>query len=221
MRSDLPRSAPSRPRVSAGVQLGVSLVSGIAVAVSLGSFTAWGLVPVFAWDLSCLVYLTWVWLSVWRLDAEGTARLAVPVDPTRAVADALIVLAAVASLVAVGFVLGRAATSSGMTQVALAGLGVASVALSWGVVHTVYTLRYARLYYTGPDGGVDFNDDQPPRYSDFAYLAFTLGMTFQVSDTDLQSNEFRRTALTQSLLSFLFATGIVATTVNLVSNLSH
>ena len=33
-------------------------------------------------------------------------------------------------------------------------------------------------------GGINFNEDDPPNYSDFAYLALTIGMTFQVSDTD-------------------------------------
>ena len=79
---------------------------------------------------------------------------------------------------------------------------VGSVALAWASVHTVFTTRYARIYYTGPDEGVDFNEDDPPRYSDFAYLAFTIGMTFQVSDTDLKTKEIRATALKHALLSY-------------------
>jgi uncharacterized membrane protein len=96
---------------------------------------------------------------------------------------------------------------------------VVSVALSWVVVHTVYTLRYARLYYTPPEGGVDFGGSELPRFSDFAYLAFTLGMTFQVSDTNLKTNAFRKLALGQSLLSYLFGTVIVASTVNFIVSL--
>jgi uncharacterized membrane protein len=143
----------------------------------------------------------------------------VRVDPTRPVADVLVQVAAVASLVAVGVVLGQAASRHGAEQVLLAALGVVSVALSWVVVHTVYTLRYARLYYTPPVGGVEFNGPEEPRFSDFAYLAFTLGMTFQVSDTNLQTNRFRKLALGQSLLSYLFGTVIVAATVNLIVSL--
>jgi uncharacterized membrane protein len=74
------------------------------------------------------------------------------------------------------------------------------------------------MYYE--DGGVDFNERAPPCYTDFAYLAFTIGMTFQVSDTDLQTREFRRVALCHALLSFVFGTGILATTINLVASLS-
>ena len=83
----------------------------------------------------------------------------------------------------------------------------------------MFTSRYARLYYTGPDGGIDFNQDAPPRYSDFAYLAFTIGMTFQVSDPDLQTADIRATALRQGLLFYLLGAVILATTINLVSGL--
>jgi len=75
------------------------------------------------------------------------------------------------------------------------------------------------LYYTGPDGGVSFNQSEAPRYADFAYLAFTIGMTFQVSDTDLQTLAIRATVLRHALLSYLFGAVILATTVNLVAGL--
>jgi uncharacterized membrane protein len=102
----------------------------------------------------------------------------------------------------------------------LAGLALASVAASWLLVHTLYTLRYARLYYSGPNGGVNFNQEAPPRYTDFAYLAFTLGMTYQVSDTDLQTHAVRATALRHGLLSYLYGSVILATMINLVAGLS-
>ena len=92
---------------------------------------------------------------------------------------------------------------------------------SWAVIHTVFALRYARIYYTGPDGGANFHQEEPPCYSDFAYLAFTIGMTYQVSDTELNTKGFRRNVLRHSLLSYLFGTVIVALTINLVAGLSR
>ena len=86
-------------------------------------------------------------------------------------------------------------------------------------MHTVYTLQYARLYYSDEPGGIDFNQAAPPRYADFAYLSLTMGMTFQVSDTDLQTSTIRATALRQALLSYLFGVVIVATTINLIASL--
>jgi uncharacterized membrane protein len=101
-----------------------------------------------------------------------------------------------------------------------AALAVFSVFESWLMVHTVYTLRYARLYYSGTPGGIDFNGDNAPDYRDFAYLAFTIGMTFQVSDTAIQSKEIRRAVLRHAWLSFPLLAVIIASTVNLVSGLA-
>ncbi len=91
--------------------------------------------------------------------------------------------------------------------------------LSWAVVHTVFTLRYAHEYYAAPSGGIDFKNDAPPDYQDFAYVAFTVGMTFQVSDTDVQKRVIRRTILRHALLSYLFGAVILAVTINVVANL--
>jgi len=88
-------------------------------------------------------------------------------------------------------------------------------------VHTVFALRYARLFYADPPGGIDFKNHgtEPPDYRDFAYVAFTIGMTFQVSDTDIQSRIVRRTVLRHALLSFFFGAVILATTVNVIASL--
>ena len=128
--------------------------------------------------------------------------------------------ACVASLAAVGLVLVRAHAVHGLTQGMLASLGLLSVAVSWLTVHTIFTLRYALLYYIEPVGGVDFNCDELPGYRDFTYLAMTIGMTFQVSDTNLQSTAIRATALRHALLSYLFGSLILAGAVNLIAGLS-
>ena len=124
-----------------------------------------------------------------------------------------------ASVFAVVYILVDAKHLSGGRQLGVALLAVASIALSWTLVHTLYALRYARMYYRR-NGGIDFNQKEEPRYSDFAYLSFTLGMTFQVSDTDIKSSYIRRAVLRHTLLSYLFGTVIVAATVNLVAGLS-
>src|SRR5580693_3356916 len=101
-----------------------------------------------------------------------------------------------------------------------AGLALVSVFVSWTLVHTVFTLKYARRYCSGTAGGIDFNGTGAPDYPDFAYLAFTIGMTFQVSDTDIQSKAIRRTALRHAWLSFPLVAVIIATSINLVSGLA-
>jgi hypothetical protein len=87
-------------------------------------------------------------------------------------------------------------------------------------VHTVFTLKYACLYYSGRAGGIDFNEAEPPQYSDFAYLSFTIGMTFQVSDTNIESKQIRRTALRHAWLSFPLGVVIISASINLVAGLA-
>ncbi|WP_089916687.1 DUF1345 domain-containing protein [Leifsonia soli] len=193
--------------------------SGVVVAVVVGLLNAWHYAAIAGWAAACIVYIAWVWLSVWRLDADTTKDHATLEDPGRRTTDLLLILASVASVVAVVFILVDAKSLKGGAQLGVALLAIVSVALSWTLVHTVYTLRYARIYYrTG--GGIDFNQEEPPRYSDFAYLAFTLGMTFQVSDTNIQNAFIRATVLRHTLLSYVFGTVIVAATVNLVAGLT-
>jgi uncharacterized membrane protein len=198
------------------VSASVGVIGGVTVAL----VGPWWLSPLSAWDCGALVFLTWMWRSLWPLDAEGTEAHARREDPSRAVADAILLAASIVSLLAVGLVLVRAGKETGLSRDLLVGMCVASVVLAWGVVHTVYTLRYARLYYRGRHRGVDFNEDAPPCYSDFLYLALTIGMTFQVSDTDLTSKEIRRTAIRHAVLSYMFGAIIIAATINLVAGLS-
>ena len=100
-----------------------------------------------------------------------------------------------------------AGQSHGGTKAYLITIGVVSVALSWTTVHTVFMLRYTRSHYQSPGGAVDFNEKDAPAYLDFAYLAFTVGMTFQVSDTNLTTKAMRRSRSRTPCMSYLFGRG--------------
>jgi len=117
----------------------------------------------------------------------------------------------------------QSGSQRGPTAVASVLLSVASVALSWALVNTVYAFKYARMYYLDePDaGGIDFKQDQDPTYSDFAYMAFTVGMSFATAETEPTSTRIRRVVLGHALLSYAFGTGVLAVAINLVTNLSQ
>lgn len=215
-----PAESPSHG-VSARRRVINAAVVGIVVGAVSGVLIPWPLTPLVAWDVAALTYVTWIWARIWKMDPAATARHAEREDPTRAAADLMVLIAAVASLIAVGYLLVRAGSGGGFIEGLQVGFGVASVVVSWSVVHTVYTLRYARLYYAGTDGGANFHQEGKPQYSDFAYVAFTVGMTFQVSDTELNNASFRATVLRHSLLSYMFGTVIVALTINLIAGLSR
>jgi uncharacterized membrane protein len=196
------------------------LVVGLVVAASMGLTGSWWYAPVGGWAAACAVYIVWVWLVVGRFDGATTRLHATREDPGRAMSELLIVLIAVASLLAVAVLLVHTSRAHGLAQGAGAAAALLSVALSWTLLHTVYTLRYARIYYTDPVGGIDFNNDEDPRYVDFAYLSFDLGMTFQVSDTNIQTSQLRSVILRHTLLSYVFGSVVLASTVNLVAGLT-
>jgi uncharacterized membrane protein len=210
----LDRSGVAARRVVAGAAAGAA-----ALAVALAVDASASVAALAGWDSAALVFLTWVWVTIPRKDAAATARVSQAEDASRAASEAVLIGAGTASLVAVATTLAEAGRASGATRGLLIALSIASVVLAWASVHTVYALRYARLYYRDPVGGIDFNAGDPPRYLDFAYVALTVGMTSQVSDTALTARKLRRAAIHHALLSYVFGTVVVALTINIVASL--
>jgi uncharacterized membrane protein len=216
-----PQQPTGLAALSSRVRTGVMLAVGVVAAVAVGLVAPWPYAFLAGWDVAALTFSAWVWLTMAWATPALTAGHATREDPGRAQTDLLVIVASIANLLAVGYVLVQAASAQGGAQDVMAGVAVLSVALSWFAVHTLFSLRYARLYYTGPDGGIDFNQKSPPpRYVDFAYVAFTIGMTFQVSDTNIETKQIRRTALRHAWLSFPLGAVIIATSINLVSGLA-
>jgi uncharacterized membrane protein len=208
-----------RGRALVGVRILIAAITGVVVGTAIGvAFHATTAAPTVGWITFALVFLVRTWWIVGRMNPAATAEHATLEDPTAHVSGAILVVASLASLAGVALLLSGAAHGSKIVEPALA---VASVALSWTLVHTLFTLRYAAHYYTGRDGGVDFNQKTEPDYHDFAYLAFTLGMTYQVSDTSITSRDIRHAALRHALLSYLLGAVVVASTVNLIAGLAR
>jgi uncharacterized membrane protein len=199
------------------VVAGLSGVLVLGVALAVGA--SWSVAVTCGWVGAAIVFLAWVWWAIAPKDATQTERHAQAEDFSRATSDLVLLSAASASLLAVAFDLADAGRHSGADKGLLIALAIVSVALAWASVHTIFLLRYARLYYDPPPGGIDFNEDEPPEYRDFAYVAFTIGMTWQVSDTELTVRPIRRTAIRHALLSFVFGSVIVAITINVVASL--
>lgn len=196
----------------------VALGAGaVVLAVTLALGVSWPVALTGSWGVAALVTIAAVWVRIWGMDAQLTKANARAEDVARPIADVIILVASVGSLAAIGYTLHRAGSAHGSDKVLLIALAITVVSLSWGTVHTLYVLRYGDLYYGDPIGGIDFNDGGPPDYHDFAYLALTIGMTFQVSDTDLGSKRMRRTALRHALLSFVFVAVIGALAINSVA----
>jgi uncharacterized membrane protein len=203
----------------AGVRTALAALVGLVGGVVTSLFVTWQAAILVGWIVAAAFNLAWTWLTVARLSPAATRDHVNVEDPSQALSESLVVTAGVALLAAVGLLLIRAGQAHGSTKAYLIAVGILSVIASWATVHTVFMLRYARSYYRRQSGGVDFNEDDPPAYLDFAYLSFTIGMTFQVSDTDLTTKPIRRIALGHALISYLLGAVIVALSINVVASL--
>jgi uncharacterized membrane protein len=204
----------------AAARLTASALAGAGVAIGmLAAGAKWGVAANGGWVALSLVFLCWVWVEIGRKDSRETEAHATADDVSRATADLLLVCACVASLVAVGYTLIAAGKASGTDEALLIMLALGGVALAWATAHTVYTLRYAGMYYGGTPGGIDFPGAGKPDYLDIAYVGFTIGMTFQVSDTNLTLKPMRRMALRHAILSYVFGSAVVAVAINVVASL--
>jgi uncharacterized membrane protein len=192
-------------------------MGGIIVAGVAALFTPWQVSSLLAWDTAAAIFCAWVWIAVRHADPATTQRIATREDESRPAADAVLIAASVASLLGVGFALLQASSETGASRALTTFVAVSAIALSWLAIQTVYVLRYAHLYYL--EGGLNFHDERTPDYGDYAYVAFTIGMTYQVSDTDLTEKKIRRTALRQALLSYVFGIAVIAVTINVVAGL--
>jgi uncharacterized membrane protein len=210
---DDPRTVLSARR--AVISLLIGLLAGAVVAL-LG---APELSPLVAWIVATGIVLSWVWRIIWPQDAAGTERLAEAEGRSRTT-DTAVLLAAVISLAAVVLALVLSSSRQQGAGTLAVVLSVIAVVLSWVLVNTVFALKYARLYYLDEDGGIDFKGGEPPPYIDFAYVAFTVGMTFAVAETEPTTTAIRKVTLGHALLSYVFGTGILAVAINLVTNLA-
>ena len=197
----------------------------IALAVGAGLLTSFALddvAPVVrviaSWNVFAVLWLAFVWAILWIADAEETRRRAASDDPGRAAVWLVVVLSSTLSLfaAAVGMRHARAFAPGRAALEVVLSLG--AVVSAWCLTHTAWTLRYAHLYYRDDEegvGGLHFPGDRPPDEVDFAYFAFTIGMTFQVSDVTVSSPQIRRAVLLHGAQSFAFNTTILALTLNL------
>jgi uncharacterized membrane protein len=205
--------------------------AGVVAGLATGLLVDWSYAAAVGFDVAAAIFLVWTWLAVAGMTAEQTAAHATREDPTRRMTRLIVLAACVVSLFGVGFLLVRATAEQGPGRAGTATLGVGSIALSWLVVHCLFTLHYAELYYqgggdplepgAGKAGGIDFGLPSPPRYGDFAYLAFTIGMTYQLSDTPVTTRALRGSVLRHALLSYVFGALILGASVNLVVSLAN
>lgn len=197
----------------------IALVIGIVVAIVLAAPLGVVAGLLSGWATAAVTAAGWALIVVWPMDAAATRAHATAEDPGRRASWFIAVIGSIVSIAAVVVVLTQHTTAKGGEAFVLAGIALASVVASWLLIQTVYTLRIADQYYTEPVGGISFNQSEEPTYTDFAYIALGVGLTYQVADTNVSSNDIRRVIIAQSLLGYLFGAVILGTVINLLAGL--
>ncbi|WP_102192361.1 DUF1345 domain-containing protein [Microbacterium aurantiacum] len=198
-------------------------IASLVIGAGVGVATAFPLGPaagvLAGWGTFALVNVVWVLCLVWPMGPTETHDHATIEAPGRRAARLISIVGSLVSLAAVLSVIVQAQHEPGIGEYVLAGIAVVSVATSWLLIQVDYVLRYARMYYADPRGGIDFNQEETPQYTDFVYFSLGLGMTYQVADTNVTTNAIRRVVIAQTALAYLFGTVILATIINLVTGL--
>ena len=181
-----------------------------------------GLNFLVAWNIAAAVYLVLAWTHIAHADATETRRHARTQDMSAFIIFVTVLVAAFASLGAIEILLEGVKDLPVLPKTLHVGLSFSALVLSWLLIHTVYTFHYARRYYDSHPvsdadvRGLNFPGTENPDYLDFAYYAFVIGMTSQVSDIAITSRHIRRITLLHGVLSFMFNIAILALSINII-----
>ena len=201
----------ARPRTFISIALGI--VAFFLLPGSLRLVTR----LLVGWDIFAAFYLVLVFTMVLRSGVAHVRHNAVLQDDGRFLILLVTALGAFASIAAIVFELGG--THHAVPQLAIA---TGTIALSWAVVHTAFSLHYAHEYYRGKKpGGLQFpsgDRHEDADYWDFVYFSFVIGMTAQVSDVGITDKIIRRTATVHGIISFVFNTALLALMVNIAAS---
>lgn len=188
-----------------------------AMALGVSGLARW----LLGWNVFslCMIVMSWVTFNITKSN-EIRSQVKVQ-DPKRGIVFVLVLIATIASVLAVALMV--FAKKEGVSVSAFRiPVAIFGMVLSWVLVHTLFALRYAHIYY-GNDvdnpsnhaGGLEFPGEKRPEYFDFAYFSFVLGMTFQVSDVAITSRPLRTLAMFHGMISFAYNTVMIALVINL------
>ena len=213
-------------KMPATARLFLSLASAILAYLVTINNSSLSVQIMFIWISFALVNLILFWITIITASSQEIKRIAKVQDSSRMLIFFVVLIASVISLVAIILLLRVLPKESEAGYYAHIILTLASVICSWLLIHTIFTYRYSHLFYSSKSEsglqkkgteGLRFPSDPEPDYLDFAYFSFVIGMTFQVSDVQITSNQIRRLALLHGVLSFGYNTAIVALSINIIS----
>ncbi|MBV8687084.1 MAG: DUF1345 domain-containing protein [Alphaproteobacteria bacterium] len=194
--------------------LALLLPGGAAGAAAAG----WRIGIMLGFDAAALAFLASL-VPLFRADPRTMRDQAAANDANRAM-----LLAVTAAVMAAVLTAVAAELSGGGSSPSAKAVVIATLAVAWLFSNMVYALHYAHLFYLkdpesgGDCGGIAFPGEEEPGYWDFVYFSFTLGMTFQTSDVEIDARAVRKTVVFHCLAAFVFNLGVIAFTINVLGS---
>ena len=194
----------------------VMLPLSMALWRAVQPHSSWQDALAMGFDLAAIIFLLSLLPLLRSFSVFEMRRHADQNDANRSLILAVSTLLALVVLAAIS---GELSAARGGDRLAMGKL-LLTLALAWLFANSVYALHYAHAFYFGSGdkddhrGGIEFPGTKAPDYADFAYFAFTLGMTFQTSDVQITAPAVRRLVLIHALVAFAFNIGVIAFTIN-------
>lgn len=218
------RDTPWIARFGAKRRLVAALVVAAVAFVVQPNSISWHTRAIASWNLATMAYLGLAWTLIGRTDARGTRDHALSQDQSGYLIFLFVVGAACASVVAIGFVVSTNSDLAFWARAWHLALTITALVSSWLLIQTVFAFHYAHRYYAGPHGehaataSLQFPGGREPDYLDFAYYAFVVGMTSQVSDVSVASRSMRRLTMIHGILAFMFNIAVLALSINIIAS---
>lgn len=215
-------------KFDAHYRVGISFSAAIIAFLCSYTKFSWPAVSLITWVSFALSIIIMDWIIILNAHPREIRKIAKLQDSSRFFIFLFVIAASVISLGAILFLLKSTKGQAGADVTGHVLLAMGSVVVSWWLVHTIFTMRYAHMYYDDDTddgektevGGLEFpGKTKEPDYLDFVYFSFVVGMTFQVSDVEISDRAMRRLAWIHGLVSFAFNTAIVALSINIISSL--
>ncbi len=217
------RRIPLIDRLSGFQKLFICLFFGVMAFIITPTGTQSLVRVMIGWDTFSIIMVVFGWLTFFKTTAFQIRAQAKVQDENRIVIFSIVLIATLAGLIAVIILIITKKESHSESEYKIP-IAVLGMLLSWLLIHTTFTLRYAHIFYGNQEenadkhaGGLEFPKEAKPDYLDFAYFSFNIGMTFQVSDVEITSKRLRKLVLLHSLISFIYATIMIALTINVIS----
>jgi uncharacterized membrane protein len=202
-------------------RLWISLAAGCAIFFFLPGH--WSLLSrlLVCWNCGVALFLVLIFTWMTGLSAQQICSRYIEEDESAPIILVVVTIAALISLVAIVEPLATLKQVSGTDRVAHFALAALTLVNSWVLVPTMFTTRYADLFYSAADDDrpLHFPETPMPVFWDFAYFSFTIAAACQTADVATLQAGVRKVVIAHTLISFLFNASILGFAINVTAGL--